>query len=62
MAASVMPTTSYYVTGQFVFNSAMTESGAASSKYTILGWKRLTTGNAHVLNTDWREMRSLTGN
>lgn len=27
----------------------------------VTGWVRLTTGSAHVLNTDWAEMRTLTG-
>lgn len=62
MSASAMPASGYYITGQTVWNRAITESGSAPNKYTIIGWQRLTTGNAHVLNTDWREMRALTGN
>jgi hypothetical protein len=62
LTAGSIPTSGYYATGQFVRNTQITESGVASSKYTIHGWLRLTTGNAHVLNTDWRELRCLTGN
>lgn len=62
MSASSMPTSGYYVTGQTVWNRAITESGSSPDKYTIIGWQRLTTGNSHTLNTDWREMRALTGN
>lgn len=57
-----MPTTGRYITGDIVFNSAPSELGAGGSKYVVTGWKRLTTGTAHVLNTDWVEMRTLTGN
>lgn len=60
LSASAIPTTGYYMAGQFVHNTAFVETG--SPAYTVLGWLRLTTGNAHVFNTDWREMRCLTGN
>jgi parallel beta-helix repeat protein len=61
-SASSIPTAGYYVTGQFVRSTGITESGGVGDAYTILGWQRLTTGNAHVLDTDWRELRGLTGN
>lgn len=32
-----------------------------NQKYIVLGWYRITTGTGHVLNTDWVEMRILTG-
>lgn len=68
--ATAMPTSGYFVTGQFVFNLGVAtatqtlEAGTTdpTPQYTLIGWKRLTTGNAHVLNTDWRELRCLTGN
>jgi hypothetical protein len=62
LAEPSMPSGGYYVTGQTVRSVGVTESGSAASKYTLVGWRRLTTGNAHVLNTDWRELRALTGN
>jgi hypothetical protein len=57
-----IPSSGYWIKGQFVKNTGITESGAGGSKYTIIGYLRLTTGNAHVPNTDWRELRALTGN
>jgi hypothetical protein len=36
--------------------------GSPGSKYILTGWKRITTGSANVLNTDWFEQRILTGN
>jgi hypothetical protein len=60
-AGSAMPSSGYWITGQFVANTGTTHSGSGGSMYTIVGWKRLTTGNAHVLDTDWRELRALTG-
>lgn len=61
-SSAAMPASGCWVGGQFVRNRAVTESGSSSSKYQIVGWQRLTTGNAHVLNTDWRELRAMTGN
>lgn len=70
MAAGAIPSTGYYISGQFVMCVGVAvatqtlEAGATdpTPQYTLIGWRRLTTGNAHVLNTDWREMRCLTGN
>lgn len=61
-SAPAMPTSGEYAEGDFVFNTDSTELGSGGSKYEILGWKRKTTGTGHVLNTDWAEMRCLTGN
>lgn len=61
-SGSALPTTGHFVAGQFFRHTNVTESGSAASKYTIVGWQRLTTGGSHVLNTDWRELRGLTGN
>lgn len=60
--SSALPTSGNYIAGMFVRNMAFVESGSAAAKYTIVGWKRLTTSATHVLNTDWRELRCLTGN
>lgn len=50
-----------YVLGHTVRNSSPSITGTAGNRYILQGWARLTTGNAHVLNTDWAEMRTLTG-
>jgi hypothetical protein len=55
------PTSGYYIRGAFVDNANPTVTGTLGSQYTISGWFRLTTGNAHVANTDWVEVRALTG-
>jgi hypothetical protein len=44
-----MPTVGTYSVNDFVWNSAPT-IGAGK---VLLGWSRLTTGNAHVALTDW---------
>lgn len=58
---NAQPTTGKYVAGHVVWNNTQAVAGAASSQYIVAGWARMTTGSAHVLNTDWREMRTLTG-
>lgn len=60
-AATAQPATGTYVEGHFVTNSNPTVAGSASSKYVIRGWLRLTTGTGHVADTDWAEVRTLTG-
>jgi len=60
--ASAMPASGYYVTNAFVRNSSPAELGSAASKYSVIGWYRDTTGSSNVLNTDWFEVRGLTGN
>jgi len=59
---TAMPTSGNYEIGDFVMNITPAETGTAGSKYIILGWSRVTTGSGNVLNTDWFEMRCLTGN
>jgi hypothetical protein len=61
-SSNVMPTTGTYTKGDEIINDNPTELGTTGSKYILTGWKRLTTGSTHVLNTDWFEMRNLTGN
>ncbi len=55
------PASGYYISGTFVENANPVVAGTLGSQYTISGWFRLTTGNAHVANTDWVECRALTG-
>lgn len=52
-----MPTVGHFVLGTRVWNITPTQVNG----YTLLGWLRLTTGSAHVLNTDWSLIRALTG-
>lgn len=59
--ALAKPTTGTYTAGDYVLNRAPTVLPMAAGNYTVLGWRRLTTGSGHVLNTDWVEMRCLTG-
>lgn len=59
---SAMPTTGSYNAGDVIHNSTKAETGTAGSKYIVDKWVRLTTGSAHVLGTDWVEMRMPTGN
>lgn len=47
--ASAKPTSGSYTVGDFVWNKAPSISGGK----VLLGWSRLTTGSAHVLDTDW---------
>jgi hypothetical protein len=48
-SASAMPTTGTYTKGDWVENDNPSISGGKVLK----GWKRLTTGSAHVAGTDW---------
>lgn len=57
-----MPSSGFAIAGMTVLSATLTQSGTGGSQYTIIGWRRLTTGTNHVLNTDWRELRALTGN
>lgn len=61
-SATAMPTTGAYAKGDFVVNTNPSELGTAGSKYIIHGWIRMTTSSNHVLNTDWFQARTLTGN
>lgn len=56
-----MPTSGKWLTGMSVTSRATVISGTAGSQYVVIGYKRKTTGSTHVLNTDWVEMRCLTG-
>jgi hypothetical protein len=60
-AANAVPTTGTYIYGHFCRNTAPAITGTAGSRYIVFGWVRLTTGSAHNLNTDWAEVRTLTG-
>lgn len=59
---TAIPTSGSYVAGHTAINTSHTEVGTAGSKYVVEKWRRLTTGSGHVLNTDWREYRTYTGN
>lgn len=61
-ALTAPPTSGSWAVGDFVRNSAPVEAGAATTKYVVLGWIRLTNGSNNVLNTDWFQLRCLTGN
>lgn len=60
-AASSIPTSGKYVFGKVVRARGMAVAGTAGAQYIVTGWKRITTGAGHVLNTDWVELRCLTG-
>ncbi|HJV39992.1 MAG TPA: right-handed parallel beta-helix repeat-containing protein [Geothrix sp.] len=59
---AAMPAAGSWTAQDMAWNTASAELGAAGSKYIIQGWKRLTTGAGNVLNVDWLQMRTLTGN
>lgn len=61
MSAGSMPSSGTYVYGHVTDNTTPSVLGTAGSRYTVIGWIRLNTGASHVLNTDWAEMRALTG-
>lgn len=48
--------------GKVVYNQNATELGTTPNKYIIFGYRRMTTGDGNVLNTDWLPLRALTGN
>lgn len=56
-----MPSSGRYLAGHLVVSDAPPVQGSPGSQYTINGWRRLTTGTGHVANTDWVELRTLTG-
>lgn len=56
-----MPSSGTWLVGTQVASREFAVLGTAGSRYVLVGYKRLTTGTAHVLNTDWAEMRTLTG-
>ena len=61
VTCTVMPTLGQFQQGDYVKNETPTIQGTAGSKYVVKGWIRITTGTAHVLNTDWVEDKVLTG-
>jgi hypothetical protein len=56
-----IPVAGSWMAGTFVRVRSSTVLGTAGNKYMTIGYTRLTTGNAHILNTDWAENRALTG-
>lgn len=60
-SAANQPSSGTFEAGDFCLNQSPSVLGTAGSKYVVLGWMRLTTGSAHVANTDWVECRTLTG-
>ncbi len=59
---TAMPSEGTWTTGDRANIIAPAEAGGGGSKYMIIGYVRATTGSANVLNTDWFQMRALTGN
>lgn len=55
---SSMPTEGDYTAGDVEYNLSPTLAGVNGTRYTVLGWRRMTTGNTHELNVDWAEMRT----
>jgi len=59
--SNTMPTTGKYMPGHTVRCVNPSVAGSIGSQYVLTGWIRTTLGTAHVIDTDWREMRCLTG-
>ena len=57
-AMTAAPTDGQYYQGDFVRNSEPEELGSAASKYVILGWVCVASGEPGT----WKECRVLTGN
>ena len=57
-AYTAAPTTGVFAQGDYIRNSQPTEQGAASSKYVILGWVCVASGEPGT----WVQCRALTGN
>jgi hypothetical protein len=57
-----MPTSGSWNRGDVVHVASPVETGSRGSKYILVGWIRITSGSTNVLNKDWMEMRTLTGN
>lgn len=49
LSLGAMPTSGTWLQGQIVWHSGYT----LTTGHILLGWKRMTTGSGHVLNTDW---------
>lgn len=60
---SALPAQSTWKIGDVAYAgpAAIFEAGTAGSRYVNNGWRRITDGTGNVLNTDWKEMRTLTG-
>lgn len=58
---TTIPTSGTWAKGDFVKKSDPVVAGGGGSQYVITGWLRITDGSANVLNTDWVEVRTLTG-
>ena len=56
------PTVGTWSKGDICHNILPLQMGSTGSMYIVIGWIRTTLGSGNVLNTDWREMRALTGN
>jgi hypothetical protein len=52
----------YWAIGDTIPNSVPSQLGSTPNKYIIKGWTRITTGTGNMLNRDWVENRSHTGN
>ena len=61
LQGDTIPTAGTYISGHIVKKNNAVVAGTGPNQYVVTGWVRLTTGSAHVLNTDWAEMRTLTG-
>jgi hypothetical protein len=57
-ANTAAPTTGVWQQGDFLRNSAPTEAGSAGSKYVVLGWACVASGEPGT----WVAARCLTGN
>lgn len=59
---NALPAQSTWKAGDIAYLAVPTEAGVAGSKVMTNGWRRVTNGTGNVANTDWLEMRTLTGN
>lgn len=50
---SSIPTTGFYLVGMLIENSGSSRHTPDASGMLLEGWRRKTTGSAHVLGTDW---------
>lgn len=58
---AAMPAAGIYRQGDIAWLNTPAAQTGVFGTYFLLGWMRLTTGAAHVLNTDWAEIRYLNG-
>jgi hypothetical protein len=57
LSATTMPSTGTWRQGDLVWKSNPSIISGTNPRYHLLGWRRITTGSGHSLNTDWLEMR-----